>query len=176
VKKPLLVTVRLIVFAGLVVFSVLAQNKQRHGKPRSVPIGTGTGAISWEPEEGSAFLAYTRKLPAVTRIELDKITKQDGQITVLSSKILTSDDAEQFAKLWRRLKRGSGAGCFVPAYNLKFFANEDLLLDTEVCFGCDNLTLPDGTRTERWGFDGKGPEGQALLAALKILLSPTAQH
>jgi hypothetical protein len=86
------------------------------------------------------------------------------------------DDAEQFLKLWRRLKRGSGAACFVPAYNVKFYSSESLVLDSEICFGCDNLTLPNGALHKQWGFDGRGPEGQALLSALKKLLSPMAQQ
>ena len=171
--KKLLILTTLAVF---VVGSVLAQNKPRHRKHKSIPVGIGTGAISWEPEEGSAFRAYTTSLPAVTKIELHRITKHDGQVQILSSKILLDDEAEQFAKLWRRLKRGSGAGCFVPAYNVKFYSGKSLVLDTEVCFGCDNLTLPNGASSTQWDFDGSGPEGRALLSALKTLLSPPAQQ
>ena len=162
--------------AVFVLGSALAQNRSRHRKHKPLPVGTGTSAISWEPEEGSAFLVYTRKLPTVTKIELHQITKHDGQVQILSSKTLLGDDAEQFANLWRHLKRGSGAACFVPAYNVKFYSGESLVLDTEVCFGCDNLTLPNGASNKQWGFDGNGPEGQALLSALKTLLSPMAQQ
>ena len=173
-KKFLILTT--LVLAVFVVGSVLAQNKRRHRKHKSIPVGTGTSPISWEPEEGSAFRAYTRNLPAVTKIELQQITKHDGQVQILSSKILVDDEAEQFAKLWRRLKRGSGAGCFVPAYDVKFYSGESLVLDTEVCFGCDNLTLPNGASSTQWGFDRSGLEGRALLSALKTLLSPPAQQ
>jgi len=154
----------------VLVGSVTAQQKSKHPKHKAAPVGTGYSPSSWEPEEGSAFLAYTRKLPVVTKVELRQIKEQNNQLLVLSSKTLLGDDAEYFAMLWRRLKRGPGAACFEPAYNVKFFSSETLLLDSEVCFGCDNLTLPNGASSKQWGFDGRGPEGRALLSALKTLL------
>ena len=150
--------------------SVAAQPKSKHRKHKRIPPGNGYSVGSWEPEEGSAFLVYTKKLPVVTKIELRQITKHENQLTILSSRTLLGDEAERFATMWRRLKRGPGAGCFVPAYNIRFFSNESLVLDTQVCFGCDNITLPDGVSNKQWGFDGRGPEGQALLAVLKFLL------
>ena len=125
-------------------------------KPKAAPVGTGYSPWSWEPEASSAFLAYTRKLPVVTKVELRQIKEQNNQLLVLSSKTLLGDDAEHFAMLWRRLKRGPGAACFEPAYNVKFFSNETLLLDSEVCFGCDNLTLPNGASSKQWGVDFHG--------------------
>ncbi len=61
------------------------QRKKRTG----VPVGTGVSASSWDPEEGSAFFRYTRKLPQIAKVELFRITEDQGQIRIVASKTLT---------------------------------------------------------------------------------------
>lgn len=64
-------------------------------------------------------------------------------VKMLNSISLKGRDAEKVATLWRRLEPGNGMGCFGPAYLLRFYNQDKLLLDTEVCFHCCNITLPN---------------------------------
>jgi hypothetical protein len=54
-----------------------------------------------------------------------------------------ADEAIKIASLWRGLKPGNGAGCIAPAYALRFYKEDKLLLASEVCFHCCNMVLPD---------------------------------
>ncbi len=160
--------ISVIVLGISIVADAQKRTKRRKSKPKAVE--TYVVAESWEPERGSLFFKQTRQLPDVTRVELRLIRNGKDQVRVLASKILLNDEAKQFTKVWRGLKRGVGAGCFVPAYQLKFYSNDQLLLETDVCFHCHNLTLPNGGLFEHWGFDADGKSGQALLKSLKALL------
>jgi hypothetical protein len=147
-----------------------AQKRTKGRKSNRKAVETYVVAESWEPEKGSLFFKYTRQLPDVTRVKLRLIRNDKDQVRILASTILLNDEAAQFAKVWRGLKRGVGAGCFVPAYQLKFYSNDKLLLETDVCFHCHNLTLLNDGLFEHWGFDADGKSGQALLNSLKALL------
>jgi hypothetical protein len=61
---------------------------------------------------------------------------------ILGSKSLRGEDANMVSMMWRRLRRGNGAGCFAPAYLLRFYQNDKLFLAAEVCFHCCNIKLP----------------------------------
>ena len=61
---------------------------------------------------------------------------------IVAAKTLTGADANRISMRWRKLRRGNGAGCFAPAYILRFYQKDELLLATDVCFHCCNITLP----------------------------------
>jgi hypothetical protein len=64
-----------------------------------------------------------------------------------------------------------GMACFSPAYKVKFFAKETLLLGSTICFHCHNLTLPEEGRGELYPFDADGKTGQNLLKAIQSTLA-----
>jgi len=94
-------------------------------------------------------------------------------IRIMSSKILVGQKAERFAKIWRQVNRGGANACFAPAYLIKFYAGDEQLFETIVCFHCRNLMLTDG---DFWGFDADGPAGLNLLKELKSLFPPIAEQ
>ena len=63
-------------------------------------------------------------------------------VRILASAIVVGKAAERIAALWRRLEPGDSMGCFAPGYVLRFYAQDQLLLETEVCFHCCNASLP----------------------------------
>lgn len=167
-----------------------AQKRSKNRKTKRTRIGTGVVAERWEPEENSIFYKFTRALPKVDKVELYLVGSIRGvevadnalsvpgiykgrfRVRTVASKTLLDSDAEQFAQIWRGLKRGNGGGCFTPAHYIRFYSSGQLLFETSVCFHCHNLTLPNGENNEPWGFDVDGKSGQELLNALKGLLSP----
>ena len=112
-----------------------------------------------QTDEDTPFLQSVTNLPTVDKVEILAIesirtNRKDIDCTqpdivcsnfpgkVLASKTLSGEDANKISKLWRSLKNGNGAGCFAPAYVLRFYQKDKLLLMTDVCFQCCNATLP----------------------------------
>jgi hypothetical protein len=112
-----------------------------------------------QTDEDTPFLQNVTNLPAFDKAEILAIewimtNRKDIDCTqpdivcssfpgkILASKILSGEDANKISKLWRSLKNGNGAGCFAPAYVLRFYQKDKLLLMTDVCFHCCNVTLP----------------------------------
>ena len=117
-----------------------------------------------QTDDDPAYQKYVMSLPAVDKVEIlavtgfppnewknadctkpDIICKRPNRLPVriLASKTLSGEGANRITMLWRKLRRGNGAGCFAPAYVLRFYQKDKLLLATEVCFHCCNITLPD---------------------------------
>jgi hypothetical protein len=72
----------------------------------------------------------------------DIICKRFMPQQVVAAKTLSGVDANLISMRWRKLRPGNGAGCFGPAYILRFYQRDELLLETDVCFHCCNITLP----------------------------------
>src|SRR5262249_19167030 len=93
-----------------------------------------------------------------------------AQFQIASQNILRDDAAEDFASLWRKILHGPGAGCFAPAYSIRFWAKDQMLLVTNVCYHCHNITIPENGSVEIRGFNAEGKSGKELLKRLKELL------
>jgi hypothetical protein len=135
----------------------------------------------WPPEKGSLFYKLTRVLPTISKIEISHIESAlhpgplaaneavfvgKHPVRILATTTVRDHEAQTITRFWRRLNQASGDLCFAPAYWLKFYSNDDLVFETIVCFGCQNLVLPDG---EFWGFDAHGVVGAQLLKQLNAL-------
>ncbi len=117
------------------------------------------------------FLPLTQNLPAVDKVELLKLkTKGDlwnGEIE--SSKFLEDAEAQKLALLWRQQTYlPFTAACHNPAYGIKFYSGEKLLVYASLCWDCNNIGFMtpsiDGTQS----FDGKGKRGQQLLQTFRL--------
>jgi hypothetical protein len=168
----------LVIALALLIVAPEATNAQRarhKRKPTHVAGGVENG---WPPGKDSLLYKYTRQLPTVDTVEVNEVrlgpTEGQGYETkTLKTVTLHGVDAERFAKVWRVLNNGEGAGCFSPAYMVKFFADQKLLLGSTICFHCRNLTLPTGNSSEIYSFDAVGPTGKNLLAAIQAALANT---
>ncbi len=93
-------------------------------------------------------LRYTRQLPAVDKVELQKVSGIERIEKVEATKVLTDKEALAVATLWReQTYGGTGAACHEPAYTIKFFSKEKLIVYAK------NLV----------GFNAHGKKGQQLL-------------
>ncbi len=63
-------------------------------------------------------------------------------VRVLARKTLSGENASKISSLWRNLRSGNGAGCFGGVYVLRFYHKDKVLLTTDICFHCCNITLP----------------------------------
>jgi hypothetical protein len=92
------------------------------------------------------------------------------QYQIAAQNILRGGPAEDFAAQWRMLLLGPGAGCFAPAYQIKFWSKDRELLVINVCYHCRNLTLLGTGSVEILEFNAEGKSGKELLKKLKELL------
>jgi hypothetical protein len=173
----ILITLLLLAANLVAVNEAGAQTKRKHRKPR---LRTVVRYV-WQPEKGSLFYKLTRELPQISKIEISHIQSAlhpgplrsdeilfhgKEPVRILATTTLLNRDTQGVTKFWRRLNQASGDLCFAPAYMLKFYSDDRELFETIVCFGCQNLMLPDG---ELWGFDAHGIAGVSLLKELNSL-------
>jgi hypothetical protein len=109
---------------------------------------------------------FTYNLPKINKVELLHLEEHaegwNGKIE--ASKILSNTEAKTVASLWRALPYKSlSATCHNPAYGIRFFAGDKLLVFATICYDCDNIRFdtPELGRTQ--GFYGDSKKGQQLL-------------
>jgi hypothetical protein len=172
--------------------STSAQTKKRREKIKTTQSGASIDYLTEYPADpDDPFYKMTVELPTVDKVEVTYITHlrkdqipnartktgETGQVLnggipgerfqIAAQNVLIGEAAEDFAAQWRKLLRGPGAGCFAPAYGVRFWAKDRILLETNVCYHCHNLIIPgDGIR----GFNAEGKSGKELLKRLKELL------
>ena len=106
----------------------------------------------------------TRSLPAIDRIELQKVISAElGIKSVEATKTIQGQEAQKVARIWRAQKfGGTGAACHSPAYAIKFFRRGKLIAYASLCWECSNISLlePDLPSV---GFNARGRRGRELL-------------
>ena len=128
----------------------------------------------------------TVDLPAVTRAEvflLGEIEDDAGarafpirpyneKAPILDEATLRGEKAESLASLWRsRSFDGGGAMCHVPLYGLRLYSRNKLVLETSLCWKCNNCFLAKGSGGHRW--QGLYDNDYALLRHLRDILIPS---
>jgi hypothetical protein len=181
----ILVAALIVILLGIV-NSAAAQARRQRKKPKVIQV---TYPIEYPADPETPFYKMTVRLPAVDKVELlyviprrkdhtsetqpNTVEREEpsfGQVEITAQNTLSGEAAEDFAAQWRKLLRGPGAGCFAPAYGIRFWAKDQILLETNVCYHCRNLLLPGNRNTEIWGFNAEGKSGKELLKRLKELL------
>jgi hypothetical protein len=171
--------------------STSAQTKKQRKKPKVIQV---TYAVEYPADPEDPFYKMTVGLPDVDKVELFYITLRQKdppsntqpnavdmegvpfggvpgmQYQIAAQNTLRGEAAEDFAGQWRKLLLGPGAGCFAPAYQIRFWAKDRELLVTNLCYHCRNLTLPGTGSVEIRGFNTEGKSGKELLKRLKELL------
>ncbi|MDQ1636806.1 MAG: hypothetical protein QOF62_145 [Pyrinomonadaceae bacterium] len=114
-------------------------------------------------------LRYTRRLPPVDRVELQKVQPSElGIKAVEAVKILEGREAAAVAALWRTQNfRSSSADCHQPPFAIKFYSHGKLLLYASLCWECDNIDFPEPGNLGSQGFRGSSRKGQELLNMLR---------
>ncbi len=178
----------LVLITGAYQTTGISQGKKRKAPPQ--PVNTVRAAEEWGAEPNSTFHKLITALPDIEKVELfyyrgkkrdpfyedappPGADRQFGMLVdVISSKTLISTEAKSFASMWRKLLRGSGAGCLAPAYRVRFYADNKMILESDLCFHCHNLTFKtnENGKGEIWGFNAAGKSGKELLAKLQELL------
>jgi len=109
---------------------------------------------------------YTRDLQPIDKVELLKLKKAgdlwNGEIA--STETVDGIEAQKIATLWRtQTYRPFSSICHFPAYALKFYANDRLIVYATLCWDCDNIGFETPHLNATQGFGGKDKKGQALL-------------
>ena len=122
-------------------------------------------ALAQRSTAPAAFRKYVTKLPAVDRIEISELKpvltgklndvdcKQAGLVCAPDTfpyqpgpvKTLSGAEAIAVASMWRAQKWDRTVhlhGCLAPDHLLRFFKGDKLILQTQVCAACHDITLP----------------------------------
>ena len=113
---------------------------------------------------------YTLDLPPIDKVELIKLTTNgdlwNGEIEAV--KVLEGVATQDIATLWRsQTYLPYSAICHLPAYAIRFYEKDKVILYATLCWQCDNIRfeLPKLKATQ--GFGGRDRKGQKLLAVFR---------
>jgi hypothetical protein len=120
---------------------------------------------------GSIPRRYTKKLPAVDRIELQKLKPSEFEFKgVEKSKTIEGVEAQTFASLWRaQTFHQMGAFCHYPVFGIKFYFRNGTIMHASICWECNNIVVlePNLKPNVTQGFAGESKLGRKLLAEFK---------
>ena len=120
---------------------------------------------------GSIPIRYTRRLPAIDKVELQKLKPSDyGFNGVEKSKTVEGNDARKIASLWRAQNfHQMAAACHEPVFGIKFFFKDKTIMHVSICWECNNIVVvePKLKSNATQGFAGAGKAGQKLLEEFK---------
>lgn len=120
---------------------------------------------------GSIPRRYTRQLPAIDKVELQKLKPSEyGFEGVEKSKTVEGADARRIASLWRTQNfHRMPAACHEPAFGIKFFSKNKTIMHVSICWQCNNIIVVEPTLKSNvtQGFDGESKAGQKLLEEFK---------
>lgn len=115
-----------------------------------------------------AVSRYTRQLPVVDKVEIQKVSGIERIEKIEATKVLTGKEALAIATLWREQSYGgTGAACHEPAYAIKFYSKGNLIAYASVCYGCQNIDFLEPKFENLIGFNARGKKGQQLLQIFK---------
>ena len=120
---------------------------------------------------GSIPRRYTRRLPTIDKVELQKLKPGDyGFKGVEKSKTVEGADAQKIASLWRAQNfHQMAAVCHEPVFGLKFFLKDKTIMHVSICWECNNIVVVEPTLKSNatQGFAGASKAGQKLLEEFK---------
>ena len=138
-----------------------------------VPINSGQSRRFQGRKE---VLPFTRNLPAIDKVELLKL-KTEGDLwrgEIEANKILEGAEAQNLASLWReQTYTPYMAACHNPAYGIKLFSGEKLLVYATLCWDCNNIGFITPKISGTQSFDGRGKKGQQLLQIFRAAFPET---
>ena len=140
-------------------------------------------ALGWVELSG---LKATAELPSVDRIEINLVASDqptdntapgfpvfsgDGisRHRILGRKLATGPEAAQLLGAWRTLHTSAALSgmCHEPGYGLRFFHGTKLVLETSVCFKCQNFVVPVPKLGSAYcGFDAQNEAGRRVFNLL----------
>jgi hypothetical protein len=79
---------------------------------------------------------------------------------------VSGDVAQEIANLWRHLPPDEQMRCHLPPFGLRFYAKRMLLLESSICWQCNNIWIKMNGKNATYTFDGSHEVSQKLLATL----------
>ena len=118
-------------------------------------------------------LRYTRRLPPVDKVELEKFKTSEMWVeSIEATKVVEGREAQAIASLWRTQNyRSISPICHYPAFGIKFYSKGKLILYASLCWQCDNMVFLTPKLGSKQGFDGSSRKGKELLAVFSKAFS-----
>jgi hypothetical protein len=102
------------------------------------------------------FIPLTTKLPAVDKVELQKVSGEYLIDKVLATKTLEGRDAQAVARLWRSQKYGGrNYSCHLPVYAVKFYSRGNCLFTQASAGNATMLFSSNPIPNPRWALAQK---------------------
>ena len=117
-------------------------------------------------------------IPKLANIDVVEVLDLRGKFPSISNGLITSsrivkvegDLAQQIANLWRQLSPGQSARCHIPPFGLRFYSQNQVVLQASMCWECDNMYIyKQGTRS-LYGLNLDQPPAHQLLALLNQVM------
>ena len=137
-------------------------------------------------ERGTLDIAaekYGWRLPDADRVEISVLDEWSPTVTngfpskvdsvsyyrIGRQKTITGEQAKEFGTKWRSMMFwwGFSAMCHEPAYGLRFFSGQSLLLETTLCWKCSNFEVSTPLGYRFMGFDKKRPQAESFWRSLQ---------
>ena len=143
-------------------------------KTGTTTVYASAGGVTASSSDVPKLLPFTSNLPRVDRVEVEAIESDfNGDVTrVLATNILIGSRAEDFGDLWRsqHYLLGQVAMCHQPGYRIRFSTEGSLLIETTVCFNCEDIFFrKPGFGPYGASFNSKTDAGKKLRAYLADL-------
>ena len=86
-------------------------------------------------------------------------------------KSLSAEETKKFMQRWSRMHFhwGLSGMCHEPGFIVRFLKDGKPVLETTLCFKCQNFEAPSALGPTLMGFEKKSPDGQAFVAHFKGL-------
>lgn len=96
-------------------------------------------------------------------------TGWDGFPIHLATIVVDPRVVTAIADLWRTLPTDEQARCHIPAYGVRFFADNIMILQASICWECNNIWMLIGEERTSYHFNGQSEPAQRLLRLLRYL-------
>ncbi len=112
-------------------------------------------------------------LPSQATPESFPVLPYDADYPTFGNRKLREDDLKRFLNLWEifPVNDSGGAMCHFPVYGFQFYKKDKLILETSLCWVCENFYIDTNYFGSNWmGFDSGSAVGLSLLEFCDAIL------
>ena len=151
---------------------------------RDQPRGWMFGQLELAAEKYGYMLAYTQSVDTIEISEIEEGPRATNIVNLVvgsrtihakcgATRKLTGKEAKDFLTRWSQMHFNYylSSLCHEAAFAIRFRKNDKSVLETTICFKCQNFEIPFPFTAEpvEMGFDLASPAGQAFLAEVRRL-------
>ena len=111
----------------------------------------------------------------ISSIDVVEVLDLGGEFPSISAGLINSNRntkiegelAQRIANLFRQLTPGESARCHIPAFGLRYYYKNQLVLQVSMCWECNNMYVWKNDDTLLYGLNLQQPSSKHLLTLLE---------